>query len=138
MADRDFDLINGLFCKLDDKEQVSGAASLTDVEQIVLLIWHSSGIIENGGFHYFYEQDLDAEAVAAAYDRIGCSECAEILRLSFSLFPDHIAQAGRDERVRYVEANGELIQRLDKRFWELDKGMEKRLAEYIRNHASLE
>ena len=99
-----------------------------------MAIWHASGIIENGGLQYFYEQDLDAEAVAAAYEQIGCLECAEVLWLSRSLFPEPVALAGLDERVEFVENHRELFDPLDHRFWECDTQMPQRLAEYVRSH----
>ena len=134
MSDADFHLVNGLFCRLVDKEALSGPDSLTAVEAFVVAIWHASGIIGNGGLQYFYEQDLDAEAVAAAYDQIGCPECAEVLRLSWSLFPEPLSLAGRDERVEFVENHRELFEPLDHRFWECDTQMPQRLAEYVRTH----
>jgi hypothetical protein len=137
MTDDDFDLIDSLFCRLVEKKQVSGDRSLTEAEQVVLSVWHASGIIENGGLQYFYEQDIDSDTVAAAYETIGCSECAEVLRLSLSLFPEPVARAGRDERVRFAEDNREMFERLNDRFWELDTGMQQQLAQYIRNHGCL-
>ena len=134
MSDADFHLVNGLFCRLVDKEALSGAQSLTAAEAIVVAIWHASGIIENGGLQYFYEQDLDAEVIAAAYDQIGCPECAEVLRLSRSLFPEPVAMADRDARVEFVENHRELFEPLDHRFWECDTQMPQRLDEYVRTH----
>jgi Domain of unknown function (DUF4375) len=137
MRDDDFELIDSIFCRLTERKRVFGPRSLTVVENIVLSVWHASGIIENGGLQYFYEQDLDPEAVADAYQEIGCSECAEVLRLSWSLFPDRVATAGRDARVRFVEDNRGLFDHLDHRFWKFDKRMQQRLAGYIRTHECL-
>jgi hypothetical protein len=104
----------------------------TEAERVILLIWHASGIIENGGFQYFYEQELDVETVAWAYSKIGCHKCAEILRLSLSLFPDSFRNAGWNERVEYMKGKKELFYNTSRLFWDADKEMEKRLADYVR------
>jgi hypothetical protein len=134
MDKAEFNSIDTLFCSLVEKKRCSGEHSLIAAETVVLSVWHASGIIENGGFGYFYEHDLDAETVATAYDKIGCAECAEIIRLSLSLFPDFVAVGTRDERVEFVVGNRELFTRLSERFWELDKGMQSRLAAYIKSN----
>jgi len=134
MAENDFDLVNNLFCKLVDKKERKGNSSLAVEEVVVLSIWHASGIIENGGIQYFFEQELDAEAVACAYEQIGCDKCAELLRLALSLFPAHIHQAGRSERIKHVEDNKEIFEKLSSAFWKADKEMEPQLAEFIRKH----
>jgi hypothetical protein len=134
MRNSDFDSIDNLFCRLVEKKDEVGDRSLTEEERVVLLVWHASGVIENGGFQYFYEQKLDAEAVAVAYDKIGCQKCAELLRLSLSLFPAAILNSSWNERIEFVEANSETFDSLCSAFWEADKGMQQRLMEYIKNH----
>lgn len=135
MQRSNFDVIDKIFCKLVDKEKECGRDSLTPEEQVVLSVWHASGTIENGGFQYLVEQGLDAEAVARAYEVIGCTKCAELLRLASSLFPDPLFRSGRSERVQYVERNAEMFGKLSNAFWEADQEMEERLAEYIGRHA---
>jgi len=81
---------------------------LTKEENVVLLVWHASGIIENGGFHYFFEQELNAEAVATAYETIGCDKAAELLRLGLSLFPNAVLPASWEERVKFMDQNAGL------------------------------
>ncbi|MDB6112781.1 MAG: hypothetical protein JWR69_4531 [Pedosphaera sp.] len=134
MKDDDFEFINGLFCKLVDKQEDQGAEVLTKEENVVLLIWHASGIIGNGGFRYFFEQELNGEAAAAAYTIIGCDKAAELLRLGLSLFPNTVPPASWEERVKYMDENAELFDRLSEAFWEADQGMQERLAEYTRSH----
>ena len=136
MPASDFDLVNSLFCKLVDKKEKLGEHALTTEEQAVFLIWHASGIIENGGFQYFFEQELDAEAVASAYEEIGCDKCAELLRLALSLFPSRILEAGWRERIKFVEDNHEAFGKLSSAFWKADKETESRLAEYVRRHVA--
>jgi hypothetical protein len=132
MRSTDFNYVNGLFARIIDKEKARGSVSITDEENTVILVWHASGIIENGGFMYFYEQRLDADAVALAYEKIGCDKCAEILRMSLSLFPASLQRTDGDERVEYIEHNRELFHNLSRLFWGADAEMVKRMADYVR------
>lgn len=70
MCSEHFDAVDAVFCRLAEREQQRGAESVTDIERVVLLVWHASGIIGNGGFHYFFECSLPLLATAVAYDRI--------------------------------------------------------------------
>jgi len=134
MRNSDFDLVDDLFCKVVDKKEQHGWHSLNAEERVLLLVWHASGIIGNGGFLYFFEQEIDADATARAYEKIGCHECAELLRLSLSLFPDSVLQASLEERVKYLEDNKEMFDKLSSGFWKADKEMRVRLAEYVKGH----
>lgn len=129
-----FEFLDKLFNRLVGKEERGGSDSLGPEERILMIVWHASGIIENGGFQYFYEQSLDTEAVAAAYKRIGCNRCAELLRLSASLFPDGNPQPNWDGRIDFIERNGDLFERLSEAFWEADQQMTDHLAEFVRKH----
>ncbi len=132
MPSSDFNLINELVLRNTEKGRKLGFHSLTEFERLVNVIWQASGVIENGGFQYFYEQGLDAEAAAQAYERIGCIKCAEILRLSWSLFPDSLRAEGLEDRLKYMNENKDLFYDLSNLFWDADTQMEKQLAEYVR------
>ncbi|MGA2556339.1 MAG: DUF4375 domain-containing protein [Verrucomicrobiota bacterium] len=135
MPESDFDLVDGLCLRIADKKEKLGLNALKEEERVIVLVWHASGIIENGGFMYFYESGLDAEEVAWAYAKIDCDKCAEILRMSLSLFPDSLRQKSGDERVEYIERNKELFYNLSSLFWDADLEMLKRMAEYVRTNA---
>ncbi len=133
MRDADFKLIDRLFCETVEKEKRRGTQALKPEEKVLLLVWHASGIIENGGFRYFYEQELDAEAVAAAYEKIGCRKCADLLRLSLSLFPNPLPETIRTERMKFLDDKEEMLENMSKAFWDADRGMLPNLAEYVKN-----
>ena len=46
MPTEHFDAVDAVFCRLADREQQRGAESITDIERVVLLVWHASGIIQ--------------------------------------------------------------------------------------------
>ncbi|MDB6020365.1 MAG: hypothetical protein JWQ04_222, partial [Pedosphaera sp.] len=123
MRNADLDFVDGIALKIWDKQE--RGQSLTTEEDTVQAIWGASGIIGNGGFQYFFEQELDAEAVACAYDKIGCSECAELLRLALSLIPEPLFNATWNERIEFVERNKELFERLSSAFWKANKEVER-------------
>jgi hypothetical protein len=75
MPTEDFDAIDAVFLRLADRKELRGANSITDIERVVLLVWHASGIIGNGGFQYFFECALSLLATAEAFDRIGVEQC---------------------------------------------------------------
>jgi Domain of unknown function (DUF4375) len=135
MRNADFDFINDLFGKIVDEEKENGRPSLTADELLVTSIWHASGIIGNGGLQYFFEQELDAEAVACAYDKINLGKCAELLRLGLSLIPEALMRGDWQERIEFVENNPELFKNLDNAFWDADEGMQDLLVKYVKAHA---
>jgi hypothetical protein len=128
----DYKLISDVASKIEEKEAAQGTHSLTEAERVIDLVIRAWGLIENGGFQYFYEQELDAESVARAYEAIGCSRCAEIMRLSLSLFPDSVLRAGWDERVAFMQKNEEMFYNTSCLFWDANTETEKRFAEFIR------
>jgi len=135
MANDDFDFVNSLFLATISKMEEQGVDSLIEEERVVTLIWHASGIIENGGFQFFYENDLDPGMVAWAYKKIGCDKCSVILGISFSLFPDTVAKASCEERVGYIQRNKELFYNLSCLFWDADTATLERLANYVRENS---
>lgn len=134
MPSDDFKMVDRIFGRILDKKEKDGIEALAPEERVVLLIWHATGIIGNGGFQYFYEQELDAEAVACAFDKIGSRKCAEMLRHSLSLFPDSLRQASWNRRIEYIKSKSELFYRLSSQFWDAETDTEKKLANYVRSN----
>jgi len=130
MRDDDFELADSIFIRLCEKQEL-GKESLSKEEQIVITVWHASGIIGNGGLLYFFEQELDSEKTAGAYEEIGSSKCAELLRLFVSVFPENLS---REERVGFIQSKTEIFDNLSSAFWEADEKTVKRIADYIRAH----
>lgn len=60
-------------------------------DQVVILVCHASGIIENGGFQYLFEGnfkgDPDFARTAAAYRTIKATKCADAFMQALALFP---------------------------------------------------
>jgi hypothetical protein len=131
-------LIDRVFDALVDRESVTGPDSINDIERVVLLIVHASGIIGNGGFRYFFECDLPLRATAEAYSRIGVETAATILFRLLDLFPRQTVPAEWEERMEIVDRlrgqHVQLFQKWESEFYSTDPFMERQLAGWIRVH----
>jgi hypothetical protein len=137
MSSPDFQLVDGVFCRLADRE-TAGPDAINDIEQVVLLVWHAEGIIGNGGFHYFFECGLPLRATAQAYTRIGVQPAATILLHLLALFPRQVIPDDWDERMELVEklesSHRDLIEGWEQEFFETADITERQLAGWIRVH----
>src|SRR5262245_797509 len=102
MSIEDFDAIDAVFLRLAERKERRGSNSITDIERVVLLVWHASGIIGNGGFHYFFECALPLLATADAFRRIGVEQAASILYQLQEFFPDRQIPDDYDQRMTIV------------------------------------
>lgn len=137
--DRDFNLVNDLFkeialrCDSDDDY-----TRLSQPEQVVLLVWNASGIIDNGGFQYFYELTSNMTDVAWAYEELGYVEAAAACRQSMDLFPHSIPPQGHDKRNRLLERRQQVSEAmwepLNKVLWGVTDQLPARLARYVRSN----
>jgi len=129
MRSQDFEMIDATFCALAEREAQRGSKSISDIERVVLLVWHASGIIGNGGFRYFFECGLSLPITAEAYTRIGVEQAASILRRIHDLFPGKKIPDDYDERLaivtRFYEQHGGLLDALEREFYGTDVLMEQ-------------
>jgi len=138
MRTEHFDAVDAVFCRLADREQQRGVESITDIERVVLLVWHASGIIGNGGFRYFFECALPLLATAQAYERIGVEQAGSILRRLREIFPGRRVPDDYDRRMaivsRFYHEHTDLLSQLEREFYSTDALMEQQLAGWIRVH----
>ena len=138
MPDTEFEFVNETFMSLVDRERQCGAAGISDIERVVLLVWHASGIIGNGGFRYCFECGLPLPETADAYGRIGVDSVSSILWRVIELFPRSHIPDDYDERMEIVERLYEdlpdLMSQLEFEFYDADTIMQRQLAGWIRVH----
>ncbi len=138
MPSEHFDAVDAVFHRLAEREQQRGGESIVDIERVVLLVWHASGIVGNGGFHYFFECALPLLATAQAYDRVGVEQAASILRRLQEFFPGRHIPDDYTERMaivsRFYDEHTDLLSQLEREFYSTDALMEQRLAGWIRVH----
>ncbi len=54
-ASSDFSLCDEVFLRLDAAVEALGVEPTGAVERTILLTWHASGVVGNGGFEYLFE-----------------------------------------------------------------------------------
>ena len=78
------------FCQRKYKKAGNDISKLSFPEQVVLAIYSAQGVIDNGGFQYFFESDFpnkpDYAVFIRAYAEIGAVREAEILETAVSMF----------------------------------------------------
>jgi Domain of unknown function (DUF4375) len=141
MISSNFEQINKIFNALAQREEKLGKESINDIEQVVLVVWHASGIIGNGGFRYFFECGLSLKETATAYEQIGVEKAVLVLRKVLSLFPSQSVPEDWDERMNIVEKlytqNAELFDELESNYYASDDLMERQLAGWIKVHKDI-
>jgi hypothetical protein len=136
----DFELCNQLFLRLvkqygDDFD----VSKCKEKDQVVCLVWHASGIIDNGGFQYLFEGtfkgDPDFAKTAAAFTTIKARKCAEAVRDARMLFPDSKPPADVAQRLRaYQSVDAAKRDAIDAKFFSESKDIRKYLAQFIRDN----
>jgi hypothetical protein len=135
----DFELCDQVFGALAD-----GPINLDtcgELERVVRLVWDSSGLIGNGGFHYLFEGDYPGDPgfvyTVAAYKRIRAQAAYAALQAAFSQFAGGVLPPSIDERLRVFESlPKETWNQIEGRYYDADKETERCLAGFIREHRS--
>ena len=88
----DWDLVNGTFHKIGERyDHWVDATQYSPKERVIMLVWHSSGIIDNGGFEYLFAGDFpgdpDYRVTAEAYQTAGMVRGFEAFQEAFVTCP---------------------------------------------------
>lgn len=132
-----FALVDGLFCKLDDKVQSMGVASLSAEERVVYFTWAALGVVGNGSFQYFFENKMDANATAQSFQEIGLTVTAECFRLAKSFLPEEYDSADWNRQLRLLQEHEASFDALAQKVLADRKQTEARLADYISTQPNL-
>jgi len=133
----DFRLCDLVFCALSENRIDVEACS--ELERVVRLVWDSSGLIGNGGFHRLFEGDYPGDPgfvyTVAAYQRIDARAAYEALQAAFRQFPGGVLPAEIEERLRVFESlPQETWEEIEGRYYDADIETEHCLARFIREH----
>jgi hypothetical protein len=137
----DFRLCDRLFGRIAERRanrfDVTG---VPEEEATVALVWHTYGIVGNGGFHYLLEGDFDGDPgfarTALAFREIGCARAAGALEQVLRCFPGGRPHEDVDRRLRhYKKRFGGVLTGPDCQFFDAEEEIQKRLAAYIRARA---
>ena len=79
-----------------------------DIEKTFIYVVTAVGLLGNGGFKYFFENDFDEgkvphEEVISHFEKIGSSKTAETLRKSLNIFPGAKPQKNLAKRSAFLE-----------------------------------
>ena len=118
-----------------------GLRNFTQPEKTVLLACWAMGIIQNGGFQFFYEGATNVDEVADAYECFGYHEAAEACRKSSSIFPNRVPPEEAHQRLQVLSSyqghSNEFLRPLNEAVWKAgDADFEGAVASYIRLHTS--
>jgi len=135
----DFELCDRVWCALS--ENTIDVDACGELERVVRLVWDSSGLIGNGGFHRLFEGDYPGDPgfvyTVAAYKRIGAGGAYYALQAAFRQFPSGVVPADIHERLRAFESLPEKSwDEIERRYYDADKETERCLARFIREHRS--
>lgn len=145
MDDDSYAVIDEAF-KSAVREIDSGARlfDLTPLKQVVLVVMGAQGVIDNGGFQYFYEADWPNKPPYSlfinAFKEIGANKVADCIAESVELFPFPNPHLAVDARNVFLDSQGEgsQFEILADRVMELHEDTMSKLAAYIRKHQPAE
>jgi membrane associated rhomboid family serine protease len=115
------------------------AIGLEPDEQVVMLVWHSLRVIDDGGFGALFEKVIPGDRrlvrTAEAYQAIGLPRAGIAIRKAAALLAGPDAREYLDERVgRSLHKLTGLPAAEERKFMEVIDEVELRLAEYVRAH----
>lgn len=107
-------------------------------DRCVVLVWTSSGKIENGGFAYLFGASLPGDPyyqyTLNSFKVIGCDSAYDAVKKALCLFPKCKPPNDDYERIRYYRnINEEIRDRIDTQFWSSLEHITICLAQYIQN-----
>lgn len=112
----------------------------SEIDKPVIYLVAATGIIENGGLRYFYENYfpdgvLHAE-IAGCYRNIGMEKVAELIEKSAACFPAGHPQPELDARNEFLYDVGlnDAFDKIDADLFSETAYFEKKMAAYIRNN----
>ena len=125
----------------DQASRVGDIRKLPVVLRTVVVCESAQGIIGNGGFRYFFENDFPGKPsyslFVQAFLSIGATDAATVISKAVSLFPfprPHLSSKKRNDFLDRFPNDGP-FKRLNRQFWD-DKSIESLLKAYVRRHSS--
>jgi hypothetical protein len=139
----DWELCDATFVKISDRYNNRVYASkYTPEERVVMLVWHASGLIGNGGFDYLFSGDFEGDPgfrlTAEAFSTVGLTRSHEAFEEAFKLFPEgHMPEDAEQRMVVFKGIDEAVRESLNQKVWldDSEKTIETKLAGYIRGNA---
>jgi hypothetical protein len=133
----EFELCNSVNSKIIDQYgEANEAANFPELERVVVIVWAATGIIENGGFGYYFSSilpgDLNYKHTIESFNAIGSTKAEKAINKAFQLFPGGRPPYDKSERMAsYHSYPEDLLSSIDIEFYDSIEELEKCLAAYI-------
>lgn len=143
----DIDLADSTFKRILKKygDEVD-PSKIPKPQQTVLLVYHSHGILGNGGFQYLFEGDFTGDPefllTRQAYKTIGATDASAAFEKAFAVFPNSTPPASIDRRLEFWQSKYNLRDSLtddsspDSMYFSAMDGVMQKLNDYINANAS--
>jgi hypothetical protein len=135
MSDPDEDL-NLAVCNVLQPLSRTRFAKLSPTEQAFVLIWNLEVDVNNGGFkQYFFNSDLDPNAVPHALRAVGADRAAAIVERALALFPNGAPPSecfARQKVLEGLDPDCDLFESLDQEFFAYPDDLSVLLAQFVR------
>lgn len=115
-------------------------------QQTVMLVYHSHGILGNGGFQYLFEGDFTGDPefllTRQAYKTIGATDASAAFEKAFAVFPNSTPPANIERRIGMWQSKYNLRDSLtddsspDSMYFSAMDGVMQKLNDYITTNAS--
>jgi hypothetical protein len=131
MTDDIFSFVDDIFCALADKEENQMPISAS--EQVVLDVWHSFGLIENGGFHnYLCFNEDDLHRIIISYKTAGLKECALYIEKAENDWKKYLSENRKVDADHFREIYRSHLDEIEDGFYGFEKEMISSLSKYIK------
>lgn len=130
LNDPDFILLDTLFVTLCDKPKESLSAD----EAILVNIWHTMGLIENGGLHDFLcATDINLDELLMDYRNINVPNASEPLEEAVLTFRQWLKKTNPSDPdpEEFRKQHGELLDRAEDRFYAAELEIIRALAQLV-------
>jgi Domain of unknown function (DUF4375) len=133
-------LCEGLFQRiLEHQGDEPDAASMTEEERTVYLVWRVKGLVMEGGFGRFFEGNIKGDPAfsrtVAAMEKIGAQKATEAMKQTMALFGGSRAPLDAQIRIRQYEKRTQgAPTKMDVQFKAADEEVNHSLATFIRKN----
>ena len=132
----DFDCCDMVFLNIVEKEESEGTESLNSYERTVLFVWHTYGLVGNGGIRKFLLWEDSGENTAVAFDNIECKDLADKIRLCLNIYADYELPLSSEQKSKIIEEKAhqfsKYFETANQTFWDNDDRIIENTAKYIK------
>jgi hypothetical protein len=113
-----------------------GLEALSSEQRTAVLAWSAKGVIDNGGFRFYFEGDWKIREVSAAFRDLDISDVADACEEASQVFPANLPPQDWTRRNSILAGVApDALRSLDERVWALDwSRLRAAIVAYMDNH----